>query len=78
MKTPLLEVVGEASNAAPKLISLDQSLLHIWSALEALFPTVSAELSFRIALYLSQLISPTGGRLATFETVRNSYSFEAN
>lgn len=76
-KTTLLKVAGEASNAAPKLLSLDQSLLHIWSALETLFPAVSTELSFRIALYLSQLISPAGGRLATFERVRNSYSLRS-
>lgn len=76
-KSALLKVVSDAANAAPKLLSLDQSLLHIWSALEALFPTVNTELSFRVALYLSQLIRPTGGRLATFENVRNSYSLRS-
>jgi hypothetical protein len=74
---PLLRVVSDVANSAPKLTSLDQSVLHIWSALEALFPGVSTELSFRIALYLAQLVSPTVGRLACFEKVRDAYSLRS-
>ena len=74
---PLLKVVNDAANSAPKLLSLDQSLLHLWSAIEALFPSVSAELSFRIALYLAQLIGPPTARLACFEKVRDAYSLRS-
>ncbi len=74
---PLLKVVNDAVNSAPKLLSLDQSLLHLWSAIEALFPSVSTELSFRIALYLAQLIDPPTGRQSCFERVRDAYSLRS-
>lgn len=48
-----LPVIEEVVTTAPKLTPLTQSVLHIWSGLEALFPNVGAELSFRIALYLA-------------------------
>ncbi|MHB8308508.1 MAG: hypothetical protein ACYDDH_10625 [Candidatus Desulforudaceae bacterium] len=52
---PTLKVVRDAAQAAPLLGSMDQSLLHLWCALEALFPKVSTEVSFRLALYIAQL-----------------------
>lgn len=76
-KMPLLKVVSDAANAAPKLLSPDQSLLHVWSALEALFPTVNTELSFRIALYLAQLIGSKTDRIAWFDKARASYGLRS-
>jgi hypothetical protein len=54
--------------------SLSQSILHMWCAIESLFPTVGAELSFRISLYLSQLVSQGAERLAYFENVKKNYN----
>jgi hypothetical protein len=68
-----LKSVADAAKAAPQLVSLDQSLLHIWSALESLFPEVSAELAFKVALYLAQLASDKENRIVYFDRVRNSY-----
>ena len=57
VKNPMLRVVRDAAVVAPLLGSRDQSLLHVWCALEALFPKVGTEVSFRVALYLAQLQS---------------------
>lgn len=73
----VLKVVREATLAAPLLVSMDQSLLHIWCALEALFPSVSTEVSFRLALNLSQLISTPDQRETNFKRVRKAYSLRS-
>jgi hypothetical protein len=77
IEEPLLRVVEDIIIFAPKLLSLDQSLLHLWSGLEALFPGVGTELSFRIAMYLAQLISPKSDRLICFERIRDAYSLRS-
>ena len=59
--------------AAPSMPSVSQSLLHMWTGLEALFPNVQAELSFRLALYLAQLQKTNGNRAMFFERARLSY-----
>lgn len=73
---PELRVVREAAQSAPLLSSRDQSLLHIWCALEALFPRVSAELSFRIALYLTQLVRANHPS-EYFASVRKAYGLRS-
>ncbi|MCX6611953.1 MAG: HEPN domain-containing protein [Acidobacteria bacterium] len=77
VRFPQLKAIVDAAGAAPMLISRGQSLLHIWSALEALFPTVSTEVSFRIALYIAQLTSEGGDRLARYERVRTAYNIRS-
>jgi hypothetical protein len=72
-KSPVIEEVGKA----PKLMPLSQSVLHIWSGLEALFPEVGAELSFRIALYLAQLLSQSSDRATVYNRVRASYNLRS-
>ena len=69
-----LSALAEATVAAPTLGNLPQSLLHIWSALESLFPSVSSEVSFRLALYIAQLVSTGPSRLAYYEAVRVAYN----
>lgn len=59
--------------SAPTMPDIGQSLLHIWTGLEALFPKVQTELSFRIALYLAQLQHMHGNRAVFFERARLSY-----
>jgi hypothetical protein len=71
-RNPTLRVVRDAAQAAPLLGSRDQSLLHVWCALEALFPKVSTEVSFRMPLYLAQLQS-SSPRQAFFKLARNAY-----
>lgn len=56
-KNPALQTIEDTINFAPRLISLEQSCLHIWSAIEALFPSVSTEVAFKLALFTSQLTS---------------------
>ncbi len=67
-----LTVVQFAAIAAPQILTVDQSLLHIWTALEALFPSVQSEVTFRLALYYAQLC---GGpdRRDTFRQIKDAY-----
>jgi len=51
-----------------------QSLLHVWTGVEALFPTVEHELAFKISLYLAQIYlgsSPT--RHDFFKRAKRAY-----
>lgn len=73
IRFPQLRAVIDAAVAAPTLGNLGQSLLHVWSGLEALFPSVSAEVSFRLALYISQLTASGADRLSCYESVRGAY-----
>ncbi|WP_018142068.1 HEPN domain-containing protein [Thioalkalivibrio sp. ALJ7] len=76
-RQPALNVVRDAALAAPLLPSLDQSLLHLWCALEALFPEVNSEVSFRLALHLAQLIGPPDEREAVFQRARKEYKIRS-
>jgi hypothetical protein len=68
-----LSAIQDIVISAPKLMPLAQSQLHIWSALEALFPTVTTELSFKVSLYLAQLVSVMKERADIYDTARASY-----
>ncbi|HEY1948341.1 MAG TPA: hypothetical protein VGG97_15130 [Bryobacteraceae bacterium] len=74
---PQLKAVMDATLAAPTLGNQGQSLLHIWSGLEALFPSVSTEVSFKIALYIAQLTGNGTGRLSRYESVRAAYGIRS-
>lgn len=74
---PALRVIRDAAQAAPMLVSSDQAVLHVWCALEALFPKVNTEVTFRVALYLAQLSSALGGRQDYFHRVRKAYNLRS-
>jgi hypothetical protein len=57
-KYPAVLAISDAITTAGRLESYEQSILHMWTAMEALFPNVSSEVSFKIALYLAQLCAP--------------------
>ncbi len=74
IRFPQLRALIDAAISAPMLGNLSQSLLHIWSGMEALFPSVSTEVSFRLALYIAQLTANGGAqRLACYDAVRAAY-----
>jgi hypothetical protein len=75
-RLPTLRVVRDAAQVAPLLASRDQSLLHVWCALEALFPKVSTEVSFRVALYLAQL-QLSSPRREFFKLVKEAYALRS-
>jgi hypothetical protein len=63
-----------ALQAAPAIPDLSSSLLHVWQGIEALFPNVSSEVSFRLGLLVSQLCAPVKrDRLKTYEEAKRSY-----
>lgn len=74
---PALRAVREAAQAAPLLFSRDQSLLHIWCALESLFPQVSTEVNFRLGLYLAQLGIHKNERAAIFKQTKSAYNMRS-
>ncbi|TIN65844.1 MAG: hypothetical protein E5Y30_31490 [Mesorhizobium sp.] len=49
------------------------SLLHIWQGIEALFPDVRAEISFRLSLLIAQLAKDVARRSETYQRCRKSY-----
>lgn len=77
VRFPQLRAVVDATVTAPMLGNLGQSLLHIWCGLEALFPSVSTEVTFRIALYIAQLTGIGAERLSRYEAVRAAYGIRS-
>lgn len=73
-----LRAIEETANAAPMILPLGQSVLHIWSAIETLFPNVRMEVKFRIALYVSQLTASGAARLEVYDRVRASYDLRSS
>lgn len=76
-QTPTLRAVEEAVTAAPLIFPPDQAVLHLWSAIESLFPSVSTEVTFRISLYLAQLIGVGPDRLSMYNKVRQLYGIRS-
>src|SRR5205085_6736031 len=74
----LLQPLEDAATAAPTIGATDQSLLHVWCGLEALFPRVQTEVSFRVALYLAQLCSGGPARRTYFDRVRKAYQLRSD
>lgn len=74
-----LVALERALVASPLIAPIEQSILHLWSALEALFPKVSTEVVFRIALYVAQLVEGprSGDRRAYALRVRNAYNLRS-
>lgn len=72
-----LQTIEETANAAPMILPPSQSVLHVWSALEALFPDVNTEVTFRIALNIAQLTESGPARLDVYERVRASYKLRS-
>jgi hypothetical protein len=70
--TPEIRNIIDGLIAAPKIEVLGQSLLHIWTILESLFPTVQTEVSFRLALYISCMVFGKSKEL--FYEVKKSYN----
>jgi hypothetical protein len=72
-----LTAFRETAESAPMLVSSSQSYLHIWCGLEALFPRVSSELSFRLSLYLAQLVSLVEDRGLAHKRFKASYDIRS-
>lgn len=69
-----LKAARLALQTAPAIPDLSSSLLHIWQGIEALFPSVSTEVSFRLGLLVSQLCAPVrSDRLKSYEEAKRSY-----
>lgn len=65
---------SDAALSTVMMGSLSQSILHMWCAIESLFPSVGTELSFRVSVYLAQLVSQGAGRRGYFEKVKKGYN----
>jgi hypothetical protein len=72
--TKELRVVQDVLTTAPQILDQQQSVLHIWTGLESLFPSVQQEVTFRIALYLAQLCEGEQDRRELFQRVKSSYN----
>lgn len=70
---PALEVMTDAFGSAPQFASRDQSLLHLWTTIESLFPSVNSEVTFRLALYLTILCAAPADRSSFHRRVKAAY-----
>lgn len=70
----LLKLVARTSNSSATLATYEQSILHIWTAIEALFKSVSSEVSFRLSLYLAQLCADDYGRKEFHGSAKVAYN----
>ncbi|MBO1022922.1 hypothetical protein IPV08_23475 [Methylobacterium sp. SD274] len=59
---------------APLMPDMQSSILLIWQGIESLFPNVQAEISFRISLLISELISSISVKGETYKKCRASYN----
>ena len=74
-----LKVARLALQTAPMIPDQSSSLLHLWQGIESLFPQVAAELSFRLALYISQLCRPIrSNRMDTYQLAKRSYRMRSH
>ena len=65
--------LANAFLSSPLLPTRGQSLLHMWTAIESLFPTVSTEVSFRLGLYLTVLCSRPSERTEFHRKMKSAY-----
>jgi hypothetical protein len=72
-RQPRLRVARLALQTAPSIHHLGSSLLHIWQGIESLFPEVTMEVSFRLALLVAQLGSPLRPAGETYKVAKRSY-----
>jgi hypothetical protein len=71
---PATRAFGQAVLSAPLVFPTSQFVLHMWCAIESLFPSIATELTFRVALYMAQLAAAGTGRRAYFERVKKGYN----
>lgn len=76
-KNSALVALEMAMIDAPKLSSVSQSILHIWTALESIFPRVTTEVSFRVALYMAQLNARGRDRRDYHRRVKKAYDLRS-
>ncbi|MFW3473476.1 hypothetical protein ACN24M_19620 [Streptomyces microflavus] len=70
---PVCLFLERVLTSSPVVSDAGQSLLHVWTGLESIFPKVQSEVSFRLALYLAQLQAPLGDRQEFFQRAKRSY-----
>ncbi|MFJ4406788.1 hypothetical protein [Streptomyces sp. NPDC088910] len=71
--SPVCLFLERVLTSSPVVPDSGQSLLHVWTGLESMFPKVQSEVSFRLALYLAQLQAPLGDRREFFRRAKRSY-----
>ena len=69
-----MQVLQDTVISVPQIPSHGRSIVKIGSGLELLSPQVSPKLSFRLTLYLAQMIRPQGDRRTEFERMRAEYN----
>lgn len=69
-----LSVARRALQGCPMIPELSSALLHVWQGIEALFPEISSEVTFRLALLIGQLGAPLhADKRLTYKQVKKSY-----
>ena len=70
---PIINIVRRIMVSAPMIHDTAASILQIWQGIESLFPSVTSEVSFRIALLIAQLCVPVRNGGTMYKEVRAAY-----
>jgi hypothetical protein len=70
----LVNIARRILNSAPMIHDMAASILQIWQGIQSLFPTVTTEVSVRLALLVAQLCQPIQKQGVTYKQVRSAYS----
>jgi hypothetical protein len=73
----LVAALHEAMQAAMLLPTRAQATLHLWTGLEALFPDIQTEVTFRVAINLSLLLPTSAGRSSLFRKTKKLYGIRS-
>lgn len=74
--TPRLRVLEEVLVNAPVAASYPQATMSVWGALESLFPSVQTEVTYRVGMYITQLVRPSDP-LVYLKSVRQAYGMRS-
>lgn len=59
---------------APIIPDVPSSIIHSWQGIESLFPSVNAEVTFRISILLAMLMARTEDKVEIFNKSKRSYA----
>ena len=70
---PIVNIVRRLFNFAPMIPDDEASILQMWQGIESLFPSIQSEVTFRLALLISQLCCSVQARRTTYKEAKVLY-----
>lgn len=73
----ILQGFEQAVLASPTIQPTAQALLHLWTGIESLFPSIQTEVSFRVALLLAALTADGPRRRQKYREIKRAYDLRS-